>query len=222
MKLNRRNIVTGVLGVAMVGSLFGMQAQSPFVADNSVPAMDLTGVDFSTVKDMTMGLSTAPMEIIEYASFTCPHCATFATKVFPKIKEEYIDTGKIRYTHREVFFDRFGVWAALVARCGGEDKYFAIADELYKTQRQWAVGGNGEVISNNLRRIGLASGLSKESLDACLSDLDGAKSLVAWYEANAKKDGINSTPSFVIAGQTHRNLSYDAMKELLDENLAQS
>ena len=69
------------------------------------------------VPDMTIGDATAPVTIVEYAMFTCPHCAAFTRDVFPKIKENYIDTGKVRLVYREVYFNRPSLWAGMIARC---------------------------------------------------------------------------------------------------------
>ena len=86
-------------------------------------------------KEMVRGKKNAPVTIIEYASFTCPHCATFHRDIFPKLEKEYIQTGKVRFVYREVYFDAPGLWAALVARCGGEDRYFGIIKLLYEKQK---------------------------------------------------------------------------------------
>ncbi len=80
------------------------------------------------------GQRRCAVKIVEYASFTCPHCANFHTDVFKQLKAEYIDTGKVHFTLREVYFDRYGLWAAMMARCGGEMKYFPITDILFSTQ----------------------------------------------------------------------------------------
>ena len=75
------------------------------------------------IPDMVIGAADAPVEVIEYASYTCPHCASFHANQFPQLKENYIDTGKIRFVYREVYFDRFGLWASMVARCGGQERF---------------------------------------------------------------------------------------------------
>ncbi|MGB1234704.1 MAG: DsbA family protein [Planktomarina sp.] len=167
------------------------------------------------VVDMALGEADAPVTIIEYASYTCPHCRRFHEGTFQELKRDYVDTGKVRFIYREVFFDRYGLWGAIVARCDGEEKFFAISDMLYKQQQTWAQG-TPEEIASNLRRIGLSAGLSAEAVDACFEDADNASELVAWYEANAKQDGISSTPSFVINGTTYSNMSYDDFKGVID------
>ena len=88
-----------------------------------------------TIKDFALGAEDAPVKMVEYASFTCPHCAAFHDTVFKPLKADYIDTGKVRFEFREVYFDRYGLWAAMVARCGGEMRYFGITDILFQTQQ---------------------------------------------------------------------------------------
>lgn len=171
------------------------------------------------VEDVALGDADAPVTLIEYASFTCPHCARFHAEVLPTIKSDYVDTGQVRYVYREVYFDRPGLWASMVARCGGGDRYFAIADMLYARQSEWTRGEPAE-IAGNLRRIGLAAGLSEEALDACLSDAAMAQALVARYEANAAEDDVRATPSFVLGGETISNMPLAEMRERLDAALA--
>ena len=90
------------------------------------------------VAEMSMGDPNAPVTLVEYAMFTCPHCAAFAKDVFPKIKANYIDTGKVRLVFREVYFNKPALWAAMIARCAPADRYFGIADALFATQQSWA------------------------------------------------------------------------------------
>ncbi len=157
-------------------------------------------IDTSSVADMVKGDPEAPVTVIEYASFTCPHCATFHEEVLPVLQSEYIDTGKVQMIYREVYFDLPGLWASMVARCGGEMRYFGIVDMLYERQRQWTQG-EGAQIAENLRQIGLSAGMTQDQIDACFTDAAKAQTLMAWYEENAEADGIRSTPSFVIDGE---------------------
>lgn len=172
-----------------------------------------------TIQEMVLGAEDAPVEMIEYASFTCPHCATFHQGVFKNLKQDYIDTGKVKFTYREVYFDRYGLWGSLVARCGGEDRFFGIADMIYQTQGEWSRAGSEAAIADELRKIGRIAGLENDQLEACLSNGDKARGLIEWYQANAEEHGINSTPSFVIDGETFSNMSYSEFQEILDEKL---
>lgn len=170
------------------------------------------------IEDMTMGDAAAPVQVIEYASYTCPHCKRFHEGPFKELKAEYIDTGKVEFVYREVYFDRFGLWASLVARCGGEDRFFGISDLIYEQQGDWTRGAPAD-IANNLRTIGKTAGLTDEELDACFSDGEKAQNLVSWYEANAAADGIRSTPSFLINGQLYSNMSMNEFRRILDEQV---
>ncbi len=160
------------------------------------------------------------MKIVEYASFTCPHCARFHAEVFKQLKTDYIDTGKVHFTLREVYFDRYGLWAAMMARCGGEMKYFPIADILFATQAEWAATEDPTVAVGNIKTIGLTAGLTAEQLDVCMQDATLADAMVKRFEENMKADGVEGTPTLFINGEKHSNMSYADLKAIIDAKLA--
>jgi len=216
--MNRRTALLAG-GAALLGGgylLIGGQTRAPGVPFGAASAQS---ADTSAVPDMAIGDPDAPVTVIEYASFTCPHCRTFHKTVFPELKANYIDTGQVRFIHREVYFDRYGLWAGMVARCGGEERYFGIVDLIYDQQSEWTASNDPAVVADNLRRIGRTAGMSDEVVDACLQDADMANAMVARYQETAEADGINSTPSFVIDGRRYSNMSYADFATLLDEKL---
>jgi protein-disulfide isomerase len=172
------------------------------------------------VADMTLGNPDAKVKVMEYASFTCPHCANFHSTVFKDLKKDYIDTGKVQFIYREVFFDRYGLWGAMVARCGGEMKYFGVSDILYTTQKEWAGSDDPNVVVGNLKKIGRTAGMDDAQLDACLKDGATAQALINHYEANMKEYDIKGTPTLVINGTIHSNMNYADLKVILDTELA--
>jgi protein-disulfide isomerase len=182
------------------------------------PAEGESTIDISDVQDMQQGNPDAPVTMIEYASYTCPHCANFNTGVYKQLKKDYIDTGKINFIYREVYFDGPGVWASLLARCAGPEKFFGITDLLYASQSTWAnAGGRDPVaISAELKKIGRLAGMDADTIDACMQDDDQAKKMVEWFKVNSAEHDITGTPSFVINGKTYSNMSYADMKETLD------
>lgn len=195
-------------------------ASTGFGAAMAQSSETATEIDTTGIVEMALGDKDAPVTVVEYSSFTCPHCATFHENVFPEIKKNYIDTGKVRFIYREAYFDKYGLWASLMARCGGEMRYFGISDILMKTQREWLAGGDPAAVVENLRKIGLTAGMTNESLDACFKDEDQVQALVAWYQENFTRDDMNSTPSFLINGQKYSNMSYADFSAALDEKLA--
>ncbi|MFK7939341.1 MAG: DsbA family protein [Roseovarius sp.] len=222
----KRLILIGAVGLAIVAGITLWQtrggstplAEFPAGAANAQEASD---VDISIVQEMSMGNPDAKVTVTEYASFTCPHCARFHEGQFKELKADYIDTNQINFVYRDVFFDRYGLWASMVARCGGQDRFFGIADMIYEQQRDWIGDGQDPVaIADRLRTIGKVAGLGSDQLEACLNDNDKAKALVAWYQQNAEADGIRSTPTLVINGTSYNNMAYDELKALIDEELA--
>ncbi|NUB46336.1 DsbA family protein [Fertoebacter nigrum] len=171
------------------------------------------------VPDMVMGNADAKVTLTEYASYTCPHCATFHASVFKQVKAEYIDTGKVKFVLREVYFDRYGLWAAMVARCGGEMRYFGISDILFNTQQEWAASDDAMTVVENLRKIGRTAGMDDATLNACLEDGAMAQALVTTYQANAEADDVQSTPTLLVNGEKHGNMSYEELKTILDAAL---
>ncbi len=176
-------------------------------------------VDTSLVTEMTLGDAEAPVTVIEYASFTCPHCKSFHKDVFPQLKADYIDTGKVHFIYREVYFDRFGLWAGMVASCGGEEKYFGIAEMIYDQQAEWTKGESPADIAENLSKIGRTAGLSGDEIDACLRDEAMALAMIQVFEDTSKADEVNSTPTFIIDGEKYSNMNYADFAETLDGKL---
>ncbi|QBY01824.1 DsbA family protein [Rhodophyticola sp. CCM32] len=220
--MKRRTILTGIgaAGLAVGGTALvapWQARQAPLLPP--IGAAGAQATEAPEVVEMVLGDADAPVTVIEYASFTCHHCASFHQTVLPLIKENYIDTGKVRFIYREVYFDRFGLWAGMMARCAGEDRYFAVVDRLYETQRDW-VQGEPATVAENLRRIGRSVGLGEAELEACLSDGDMAQALINWYEGNQAEDNISGTPSFIINGELHSNMNYPDFAEILDAQVA--
>ncbi len=222
----KRLILIGAVGLAIVaGATFWQTRSAPAptaeLPMGAVNAQEAAEVDISSIQEMSIGNPDAKVTVIEYASFTCPHCARFHSEQFKDLKADFIDTDQINFIYRDVYFDRYGLWASIVARCGGQERFFGIADMIYDQQRDWIGDGQDPVgIADRLRKIGKVAGLSGDQIEVCLNDNDKAKSLVAWYQQNAEEDGIRSTPTLVINGTSYNNMAYGELKELLEEELA--
>lgn len=201
---------------------FSAQLGAAYAAEDTVGANEtmMADKDMANVVDIEIGSPDAPITLIEYASFTCPHCADFHKNVFKQLKKEYIDTGKVRFVAREVYFDRYGLWAALVARCDGDTaRYFAASDMFYKTLQDWAGSNNPNEAVQKLKKIGISVGMDENALDACLQDSDQAQALISHFEKNMEEYDVKGTPTLVINGVIYSNMSYPKLKELLDKLL---
>ncbi len=210
--------VAAVIALAIGGWFVFGQSSGP--GATAIAQTSASGdVDTSGVVDFALGSDDAPITMIEYASFTCPHCASFHANTFKQLKADYIDTGKVKFVIREVYFDRYGLWAGMVARCDNGSRYHGLVDLIYEQQREWTQG-EPAAIAANLKRLGKLAGMDDETLDACLRDAEKAEALNAYYIENAERDGIRATPSFVINGETHGNMSYEDLKRILDAELS--
>jgi protein-disulfide isomerase len=196
--INRRVFFAGVSILALcAGMPAGVRAQSV----DKVPLADLAVA--SPLGDMVMGAENAPVTIIEYASMTCPHCAHFAVETFPKLKERYIDTGKVRYIFREFPLDVVAAGASLLARCADKDKYFSLLDLLFHTQVNWAVQNPLEPLFDVVKQ----AGFSRESFNACLDtkNNENSRKILNGIESTrnhaADKLKVTSTPTFFINGK---------------------
>lgn len=198
---------SGQPGMTQIGATAALAEEAPATAQ------------LPEVAEMVLGNADAPITIVEYASFTCPHCAHFHETVFKDLKKDYIDTGKVKFVYREVFFDRYGLWAAMIARCGGETRYFGINAMLFEQQKAWAGTDDPATAVENLKKIGRTAGMDDATLQACLQDATMAQALVAKYEENSAKDEVTATPTLFIDGERHSNMSYDELKAILDEKL---
>jgi protein-disulfide isomerase len=176
------------------------------------------------VQNYGIGDPAAKVKIVEYLSFTCPHCAHFHSEVYPRLKAEYIDTGKVRLEYHEVYFDQLGLLGAMLARCGGELRYMGITDMLYDKQQEWAGAGDMNAAVEQLMKIGRAAGMEDAAMDACLRDQAQAEALVANYQKNIETNypgnTFGGTPSFIINGAQHSNMSFEEMKAIVDAELA--
>ena len=153
-----------------------------------------------SLPDMALGPANATVTITEYASMTCPHCAAFTETVFPKIKSEYIDSGKIRYIFREFPLDIKAAAGSMLSRCIAKDdaaKYFAVTDMLFRQQNDWVMKNTTETLT----RIGKQAGLTQQQVETCLKDQALLDKIAADQKYAADVLKVDSTPTFFINGE---------------------
>ena len=181
-----------------------------------------------TVVDFTIGDAAAKLTMVEFLSVTCPHCAHFHTEIYPKMKADYIDTGKIKLEIHEVYRNQLDLYGGLVARCGGQMRYVGIVDLLFDKQQDWAGAADTNAIVDQLKKIGRTAGMTDEQVDACLHDQTVAEALVAHFQADQAKnfpnDSFEGTPTFMLNGVLRKDIfsdiAYADLQVILDAELA--
>jgi protein-disulfide isomerase len=162
----------------------------------AVPAGEVTKPQ--ALPDMALGPADAKVTIVEYAASTCPHCAAFNKDVFPKIKSEFIDTGKVRYVFREFPLNIKDLACAMLSRrIAGENsaRYFAVVDIMFRQQDQLV-----EKTSDTLRLIGRQAGLSVQAVEDCLKDQAMQDKISAGQKFAEDVLKVEGTPTFFING----------------------
>ena len=147
--------------------------------------------------DITYGSPDAPIEIVEYASLTCSHCGHFMVDVFPKLKEKYIDTGKVRLRFRNFILNQFDFALAVVTRCKDEDLARKLTHSFLSKQSAWLGKDNPVVI---LEALAAMEGLPLDGFTTCLDNKALAAHLGSKREEWAKNENIQHTPTIKIDG----------------------
>jgi protein-disulfide isomerase len=152
--------------------------------------------------------------VVEYGSLTCPHCASFSHDVFPDLRKEYIETGKVRFIFREFPRNQLDVAAFMLARCIGDDKAFAAIELLFNQQDKWAfVDKPLEPLIAAMR----PAGLTHDQAMACLKDQPKADAIMAIGKRATDEIKMTGTPTFVIAGKVFGGeLTMDQLRAILD------
>ena len=218
--MRKKNIILLVglvlLGLIIVIFFLSPNQQSSDLSDNINASRDLSSiVSFSSNVsaelngDHTLGSDDSKNTIIEYASLTCPHCAIFHGEVFPKIKSELIDKGKVKYIFRDFPIDPLAMAGSMIAHCSGDSKYFGVIDVLLKTQDEWLF--DNENPYNGLLKVARLAGLSEENVKVCLSDSE----LFSMIEGNQKlassRFGVNATPAIFVNNKKISPLDFDTI-----------
>lgn len=203
--LIRRMLIAGFAAATFaVAGLSQVSAQTVSADELAVPG---------PLGDIEIGNKNAKVTVIEYASLTCSHCATFHDKTWPALKQKWIDTGKVRFILREFPLDPLATAAFMLARCGGNDKYYPMVDLLFSQQKNWAFS-NKPVEA--LLSLAKQAGFSQESFEACLKNQQIYDAVNAVRDRAAQKLGVSSTPTFFINGQVHRGaLSVEEFDKIL-------
>ena len=216
MNITRRQFCEGTVTLALASVVLGSSALTGLEQAFAQRASDAELLKPSPLGDMVLGPANAPVTIIEYASMTCSHCAHFAETTFPKLKEKYIDTGKVRFMLREFPLDPLAAAAFMIARCAANEdanRYYALVDTLFAQQKTWAIR---EPLPP-LKAISRQAGLSEQAFNTCLSNQQMVEKVEAVRKTAAEKLGVKSTPTFFINGEKREgSMTIEEISKVID------
>jgi len=197
--------IAAALGLSACGGAAGP-------AEMAIPLKEQI-VEPGPLGEREYGNRNAPVTIVEYASLTCPHCRNYHKTVFPKVKRQYIDTGKVRYIIREFPIGRTAGTAAIVTRCAPEKKYLSLVEAYLARQPEWV---SQEVRPDAIYSVAKSSGMSRAEFDKCLTNqaiIDGLTEV----KQRGRKYGVIGTPTLFINGQKAQGeVTFEQVKAMID------
>lgn len=199
--------LVAVLATAIIAAI---AAVAPSVkAQSGTPS----GLPAVTAADHVLGRADAPVTVVEYASFTCPHCAAFHNDVLPAFKARYIDTGKVRLIHRNLPTAPANVAAAAaaVALCAAPGKYFDVAAAFMRNQAALPTTGAAPWFEAGIA----ASGRTRDEMETCLETPASRETLEAQIDG-ARAAGVTGTPSFFVDGAKVADPTLDGLAAVID------
>lgn len=228
-----------VIGVPAVRkNVIPAPAAAPATAETTAPAtlaetaapvaeQKPTGpvIDVQTaLKERVLGDANAPLTFYDYSSLSCPHCADFHTRVFPRLKRDYIDTGKVKMVFRPFPLNEPALLAEKLARCAPEEDYFKLLDIFFSKQQDWLFNGNPR---DNLRQMVKVAGINDELFDACIANKPLEDGIMKIAQDGVERFKLKGTPTFILgedssAGQVLTGeTEYDTFTERFDALLSQ-
>ncbi len=200
------------LAAVFAGAALLLAACNPTQAADTGAAVPITPV----LGDVPLGSETAKVTILEYASFTCSHCRDFWKQDFPRLKANYIDTGKIKYIYRDFPTDRdLAVLLVGLSRCKGPAKYYELVDDIFSSQVDLFEAAQKGQAGPLIATIAERHGITRDEARTCLAD----KSIGAALEASiaeGDKRGVRSTPSVFLNDVIQADHTYEALSKAID------
>jgi protein-disulfide isomerase len=210
-------LIVVVVAVAGIGIYEYQDRSKPaaVAADPSDPSTAATVQIPLYDDDHVLGSKDAPITMIEYASLTCPHCAHFHNDILPKIKTNYIDTGKVKLVFRSYPLDQPALKAAELAECVSPVTYFPMISLLFQEQGDWA---HGDKPVEALAKIAASAGIDQTKFQQCLDDKTISDRVIARAQEGQDKYGVESTPTFFVNGRKVQGaVPYEDFEKLFKE-----
>lgn len=204
--MTRKQILYGAVAIAAVALLvaayfvfFGGSGSNNLFGNGAKLTVDLNPTDH------TLGSPKAPVQFVEYGAPSCPHCAHWNEEVFPILKKNYIDTGKVYYVFRVFPLSSVDVAVEAMARCLPKESYFQFIDMMFRNQDKWDPDGYDIAdVHAALINMGRIAGMSAVRVDGCISNQADLDTISQVGQDATRRYGINGTPTFIVNGYLNK------------------
>ena len=213
-------IITFAVSLAVIIFLYNLILGQK---NNNFPSEAKFNIDQSS-GELFVGKENAQVTIIEYFSMTCHHCSKFHNEVLPKIEEEFVRKGLVKFIFRDFPLDPLAFEAAKIPHCYKND-FRKVQNMLLHDQKKWIANALSmdEYVSkgmSNMKTLLANNGLDYADIESCIEN-DELGNMILETRLNAQsKMKINSTPTFVINGEIYSGaLPYSQIEKIIKENL---
>jgi len=198
-------------------AILGFLATAAY-AEEKPAAADAANLLVPLAEDNILGDPKAKVTIIEYASLSCPHCAAFAKEVLPKLDEEYIKPGKVKYIYRHFPLNAPALKAAALTECAPREQYYTYIEVLFDTQKKWAF--TLDYVAD-LQNIAMLGGMTEADFTACMNNKKIEEKVANTRLAAEKNLKVGSTPTIFINGKlVESDHDFPGLKKIIDAEMA--
>lgn len=206
--MQRRSFIIGGAAMIAVGATgYYFTKDLGKVKNNGVPDND------TDLPEIFYGDSNSKIEVVEYLSMTCIHCGNFMNKVFPEIKKNYIDNGKVKWVVREFPLDPVAFGISMILRTVPKEQYLPLMDLFLRQQETW-MNSNDKI--GEFLKITNQVGINRDKIETIFKNDELYQKLEKIKKA-AIDAGVNGTPSFFINGSLQvGEMLFDDFKKIVD------
>ena len=175
-----------------------------------------TNSNAEEIKRIIVGNQDAKILIIAFESLTCSHCADFHKEVYPKLKNDYIDTGLAKIEFRHFPLDIAAFNASKISQCknNGESN---ILNRLFLNQQKWVKGSTAEEANENLKTFLIEEGIEID-FEECINNEKIEDFVLNDRIDGVKKFKVNATPTIIINNKKfEKSLNYKNLKKALEK-----
>ena len=208
--MNRRQILLGGLGVGVTAATLPALSWRVLAADPPAGLDPATGL---FLDDRTLGSPAAKAVLIEYASLSCPHCANFHQTILPRLRTDWIETGKLLYVYRHFPLNAPALWAAMVTECQQGDAFFGLLDLLFQQQQAWLTA---EDTADALFKVAQLAGFDQARFDQCANDEDMLNKILDRVDYATATYDVKGTPTVILNGEKVQPSSYEELSAAIE------
>lgn len=184
-----------------------------------------------------MGNPNAPVKLVEYASLTCPACATFSNQAAEELMNEYVRSGQVSWEFRNFVLNPIDLGVSMLVRCQGAAPFFRSVEQLYADQPVW-LDRFQNIPEAEINRINALPreqavaalieagdsdqffrqrGMPESRIDSCLADQQAVNRLVEISQVATQQHEVQGTPTFLINGEKVDASQWPELEPLLRE-----